>query len=141
MGADRKLANWDKLLEYYRLLAKDSNKIKLVELGKTSEGRPYIALFISSPANLAKLDHYRQMNARLADPRGLTEAEAKTLVAEGKAVDHPVVRAALERGGGRADGRGVRLRQPDADRRGSDADPRQRDQHRHAVDQSRTARR
>lgn len=86
MGADRKLANWDKLHEYYRLLARDSNKIKLVELGKSSEGRPYIALFISSPANLAKLDRYRQLNARLADPRGLTEADATALVAEAKAV-------------------------------------------------------
>lgn len=76
MGADRKLANWDKLHEYYRLLARDSNKVKLIELGKSSEGRPYIALFISSPANLAKLDHYRQLNARLADPRGLTVAWA-----------------------------------------------------------------
>jgi hypothetical protein len=86
MGADRKLANWDKLHEYYRRLAHDSNKIKLVELGKSSEGRPYIALFISSPANLAKLDRYRQLNARLADPRGLTEADAKALVAEARAV-------------------------------------------------------
>src|SRR5688500_10525464 len=86
MGADRKLANWDKLHEYYRLLARDSNKLKLVELGKSSEGRPYIALFISSPANLARLDHYKQINARLADPRGLAEAEAKKLVADGKAV-------------------------------------------------------
>ncbi len=86
MGADRKLANWDKLHEYYQLLAKRSNKLQLVELGKTSEGRPFIALFISSPANLAKLDHYKQINARLADPRGLTEAEGKKLAADGKAV-------------------------------------------------------
>jgi Zinc carboxypeptidase len=86
MGADRKLANWDKLLEYYQLLARSSDKMKLAELGKSSDGRPYIALFISSPANLAKLDHYKQINARLADPRGLTEAEAKKLVGEGKAV-------------------------------------------------------
>lgn len=86
MGADRKLANWDRLLEYYRLLSKTSNKLRLVELGKTSEGRPYIALFVSSPATLAKLDHYRQLNARLADPRGLSEADADKLVAEAKAV-------------------------------------------------------
>jgi hypothetical protein len=86
MGADRKLANWDKLLEYYRLLAKASDRMRLVELGKTSEGRPYVAIFISSPANLAKLDHYRQLNARLADPRGLSEADAKKLVSEAKAV-------------------------------------------------------
>jgi hypothetical protein len=86
MGADRKLANWDKLHEYYQLLAKGSNRLKLVELGKSSEGRPYLALFISSPANLAKLDHYRQLNTRLTRPRGLTEADAKAIVAEAKAV-------------------------------------------------------
>jgi hypothetical protein len=86
MGADRKLANWDKLVEYYQLLARSSNRIRLVELGKTSDGRPYIALFISSPENLAKLEHYRQLNARLADPRGLSEADAKKLVAEARAV-------------------------------------------------------
>jgi hypothetical protein len=86
MGADRKLANWDKLHEYYQLLAKSSDKMRLVELGKTSEGRPYLALFISSPANIAKLDHYKQINARLADPRGLSEAEGKKLAAEGRAI-------------------------------------------------------
>ncbi|MCC7244003.1 MAG: peptidase M14 family protein [Acidobacteria bacterium] len=86
MGADRKLANWDKLHEYYQLLAKGSNKVKLVELGKSSEGRPFIALFISSAANLAKLDQYREMNAKLADPRGVPEAEINRIIAEGKAV-------------------------------------------------------
>ena len=86
MGADRKLADWDKLHEYYQLLAKSSNKLRLVELGKSSEGRPYIALFISSAANLAKLDQFKQMNARLADPRGLSEADAKKLVEEARAV-------------------------------------------------------
>lgn len=86
MGADRMLANWDKLHAYYQLLAKSSNKVKLVELGKSSEGRPFIALFISSPANLAKLDQYREINAKLADPRGIPEPEIEKLVAEGKAV-------------------------------------------------------
>jgi len=86
MGADRKLASWDKLHEYYQLLAKSSNKVKLVELGKTSEGRPYIALFISSPANLAKLEQYREMNAKLADPRGVPQTELDRIVAEGRPV-------------------------------------------------------
>ena len=86
MGADRKLAGWDRLHEYYQLLAKGSNKVKLVELGKSSEGRPFIALFISSPANLAKLEQYREMNAKLSDPRGVPEAEINRIVADGKAV-------------------------------------------------------
>jgi hypothetical protein len=86
MGADRQLANWDKLHQYYQAVAKASNKLRVVELGTSSEGRPYIAIFISSPANLARLEPLRQLNARLADPRGLSEAEAKKLVAEAKAV-------------------------------------------------------
>jgi hypothetical protein len=86
MGADRKLANWDKLHEYYQTLAKTAKNVRLVELGKSSEGRPYIALFISSPANLAKLDRLRQLNARLADPRGLSEGEAQKIVGEARAV-------------------------------------------------------
>jgi hypothetical protein len=86
MGADRKLAGWDKLHEYYQTLAKGSNRVKLVELGKSSEGRPFIALFISSPGNLAKLESFRQINAKLADPRGIPEAEVKNLTATGRAV-------------------------------------------------------
>ena len=86
MGADRKLVGWDKLLDYYRTLAKASNRVRLVEVGKSSEGRTEIALFISSPANLAKLDALRAINAKIADPRGLSEAEINRLVAEGRAV-------------------------------------------------------
>ncbi len=86
MGADRQLQGWDRLLEYYQLLAKGSDRVRLVEMGPSTEGRPFIALFISSPANLARLDELRTINARLSNPRGLSEAEARTLAAEGRAV-------------------------------------------------------
>jgi hypothetical protein len=86
MGADRKLAGWDRLHAYYQQLARGSDKLRLVELGKSSEGRPYIALFISSAANLARLDQLRQMNATLADPRGVPPAEIDRIVAQGRAV-------------------------------------------------------
>ncbi len=86
MGEDRKLAGWDRLLEYYRALAKSSDRMKLVELGASSEGRPYVALFISSPANLARLEALRAMNATLADPRGATVAEIDRIVRDGRAV-------------------------------------------------------
>ena len=72
MGADRRLANWDRLLAYYRRLDA-SDRMRLVELGKSSEGRSFIALYISAPANLAALEKYRQLNLRLSDPRGLAE--------------------------------------------------------------------
>ncbi|AMY11031.1 Zinc carboxypeptidase [Luteitalea pratensis] len=86
MGADRKLATWDRLLEYYRAVAQSSDRVKLVELGITSERRPYIALFISSPANLARLDEYRRLNAILADPRGAAPADIERATRDGRAV-------------------------------------------------------
>jgi hypothetical protein len=86
MGADRKLARWDKLVEYYKLLERQSPKIKVVDMGPTTMGNPFLALFISSPANLAQLEQLRQINARLSDPRGVSEAEIRRLVAQGKVV-------------------------------------------------------
>src|SRR5262245_32959585 len=84
MGADRKLARWDKMVEYYKLLERQSPKIKVVDMGSTTMGNPFLALFISSPANLAQLEQLRQINSRLSDPRGVPEAEIKRLVAQGK---------------------------------------------------------
>jgi len=86
MGADRKLARWDKLVEYYKLLERQSPKIRVVEMGHSTMGNPFLALFISSPANLAQLDQLRQINARLSDPRGVSETEIKRLVAQGKVI-------------------------------------------------------
>lgn len=86
MGADRKMARWDKMVEYYQLLAKQSPRIKVVNMGKTSMGNPFLAVYISSPANLAKLETLRQWNLKLSDPRGVPEPEIRRIVKEGKAV-------------------------------------------------------
>ncbi len=86
MGADFKMAHWDDMTKYYDLLGKTSNRMKVVNMGKTSEGRPFYALFISSPANLAKLEEYRQINAKIADPRGISEDDLEALTKKGKAV-------------------------------------------------------
>ncbi len=86
MGTDRKLEPYAKMVAYYQELAKTTDRIKLVEIGKSTEGKPYLAMFISAPENLARLDEYRQMNAKLADPRGVPQAELDNIVANGKAV-------------------------------------------------------
>ncbi len=86
MGADRKMARWDRMVEYYRALEKASPRFKVTEMGKTTMGNPFLLLFVSSPANLAKLEQLRHTNLKLSDPRGIAEAEIKKLVAEGKAV-------------------------------------------------------
>ena len=87
LGADKKMARWDKIVEYYGVLEKQSGgRMKVINMGPTSEGNPFLMVIITSPANFAKLDRLREVNLRLSDPRGLTEAQAHALVDEGKAV-------------------------------------------------------
>lgn len=87
MGADRKLVRWDKAVEYYTQLEKESGgRLKVVNLGPTEMGNPFLLLIVTSPANHARLEAYRQMTLKLADPRGVPEAEIRKIVAEGKVV-------------------------------------------------------
>ena len=83
MGVDRELLDWDKVVSYFQALAKSSDKILVEELGKTAEGRPFIAATISSAATLRNLDHYREIQAKLADPRRTTPEESARLATEG----------------------------------------------------------
>ena len=75
-GDDRKLVEWPVLVRYFEALAKASPRVEYRELGKTTLGAPFIALAISSPENLRRLDYYRQLNAGLADPRTFRSARA-----------------------------------------------------------------
>lgn len=85
MGADRQLAHWNDLVKYYNKLG-ESPKMNVVNMGKTTLGNPFLALYISSPENLAKLEDYKRMNARLSDPRDVPQTEIDQIIANGKAV-------------------------------------------------------
>src|SRR5258706_15977505 len=71
---------------YFRLLASKSPRVKVWSIGTSEEGREMLVAAVSDEANLLKLDRYKEITARLADPRGLTEAEAQKLMAEGKPI-------------------------------------------------------
>jgi hypothetical protein len=86
MGADRKMARWDRMVEYYQLLGKTSPKLEVVNMGPSTMGNPFLLVIISSPANLSRLEELRQVNAKISDPRGIPEAEIRKLVARGRAV-------------------------------------------------------
>jgi hypothetical protein len=86
LGSDRHIARWDKIVEYYKLLEKESNRIRVVEMGPATMGNPFLLVIISSPNNLAKLERLREINLKISDPSGLTEMEVKKLTGEGKAV-------------------------------------------------------
>lgn len=56
MGEDRKLARWDRIVEYFRHLDEQSDRIQVFELGKSTLGKPFVMAAISTPANLAARD-------------------------------------------------------------------------------------
>jgi len=85
VGADYKLFTYDQSIDYFKKLAANNPRMKLITVGKTSYGKPWTAAIISSPANLARLDQLRQINQRIAHPEGLTDSSAKRLAHDGRA--------------------------------------------------------
>ena len=86
MGADYKLARWDKIVDYFYQIEKQSDKLKVMNLGPSSEGHPFLLLLISSPENLTNLNRLQYINKKISDPRGISEDSLKAFIDEGKAV-------------------------------------------------------
>jgi hypothetical protein len=86
IGDDYCLANYQQLQAYWEKLERESDRIKVVTIGDTEEGRPQLAAIVTSPRNHQRLDRYRQIARRLALAAGVDQAEARKLAAEGKAV-------------------------------------------------------
>lgn len=86
IGDDYNLINYTQLTSYWRKLASQSDRMKLTSIGKTAEGRDQLMAIVSSPENLRNIDKYKDMAGRLARAEGLSEAQAKALASEGKAV-------------------------------------------------------
>jgi hypothetical protein len=85
-GEDRRLAGWGEILAWLEALGAASGRVSVEEVGKTTGGRPFVIATVTSEANHARLEEIREANARIADPRGLSDAEAERLVGEGKAI-------------------------------------------------------
>ena len=86
IGDDYWLMNYRQLHDYWIKLAHESDRMVLDTIGTTSEGRPQIMAIISSPQNIKNLERYREIAHRLAKAEGVTEAQARQLAQEGKAV-------------------------------------------------------
>ncbi|HYL72914.1 MAG TPA: M14 metallopeptidase family protein [Bryobacteraceae bacterium] len=87
-GDDFYLANYDESRDYFHKLAAASNRVKIINVGKTTRGLDWEIAIISSPQNLAQLDKYKDISRRLAQGRGLTDESARALAREGKAIVH-----------------------------------------------------
>src|SRR5437899_6618039 len=76
VGDDYFLVNYTQYVEYLHKLDKESDRMTVVEIGKTEEGRPELTAIITSPENHKKLAQYKDMNRRLALAESLTDEQA-----------------------------------------------------------------
>ncbi len=86
LGEDYQVASYTQLESYWKKLAAESDRMKLIDIGATAEGRRQYMAVVSSPENIRNLERYRQIARRLALAEGLTEDEAHALAREGKSV-------------------------------------------------------
>ena len=85
IGADYQLPNYRALSDWWQKLARESDRMELVDIGRTAEGRTQYMAIVSSPANLRNRERYRQIAETLARGR-VDSAQAVALAREGKAV-------------------------------------------------------
>lgn len=87
-GADFYLATYDESLDYFKKLDAATDKLQLVNVGKTSEGRDWFIALISTAENLRNLERYKEIARRIALVKGLNDQEARRLAREGKVIVH-----------------------------------------------------
>jgi hypothetical protein len=86
VGVDFELAGWNEITGYFNELGSASQSVRVDTLGRTTQGRPFIAVTVTAPSNMARLDEIRARQARLADPRKLAEGELDRLLESQPAV-------------------------------------------------------
>jgi hypothetical protein len=88
VGAPNELTYYADILRYYRALAAASPRVRVMTIGKTDEGRDYVVVAIASAETMKDLDRHRGYLAQLADPRGITDAQAREIIARAKPIYH-----------------------------------------------------
>jgi len=88
VGEDFFLATFEESLEYFQRLDAASDQLELRQVGTSSFGRPVYIALISSAENLANVERHREIAQRLAHPEGLSDADARALAQEGRALVH-----------------------------------------------------
>ncbi len=84
VGAPRKLTYYADQLKYYRALAAASPRVMVESIGRSDEGRELVVIWISSDANMANMAQNRANLKKIADPRGMSEAQVKDIIKQTK---------------------------------------------------------
>ncbi len=86
LGADRKLADYHQIIHYLKHLEEFSSKIKIVNLGKTTDNNNFLITVISSEENIKNLKKYQTFSHKLAHPSQISSVEAEELIQQGKVI-------------------------------------------------------
>ncbi len=86
VGADRKLADYNQIQAYFQKLDQESERVKVLNIGTSTEKKPMIMAVITSEQNMGNLDTFREIVKKLRDSRTLSPEEAKKLSKEGKVI-------------------------------------------------------
>src|SRR5438874_10205873 len=84
IGEPKKLTYYADILKYYRALAAATPRVKIVNIGKSNEGRDLVVVFVGSDESIRNLEQYRTYLGQLADPRTITAAQAAQVIARAK---------------------------------------------------------
>ena len=85
-GADFHLMTYEEAIGYFEHIAQQTDRMLVLDMGETSEGRRMKYGVISSAENLGRLDHFKEINRRISLPHGLSEIEARGLAEEGRTI-------------------------------------------------------
>ena len=85
-GEPGKMTYHKDIVRYLDALDKASDRVTMMKIGETDEGRDMVAVAIADEATIRNLDKYRQITAQLTDPRKLSDAQARQLIATGKPI-------------------------------------------------------
>ena len=86
IGDDYVLANYTQYVDYLKRLDRESDRLTVLDMGPSSEGRTIYLAVVTSPENHKKLTRYKEISERLARAENLTAQQARALADEGKAV-------------------------------------------------------
>ena len=88
IGEPKKLTYYADILKYYRALAAATPRVKVLTIGQSNEGRDLVVVFVGSDDTIRNLETYRGYLAQLADPRTVSDAQARDIVAKAKPIYH-----------------------------------------------------
>ena len=86
IGEDYWLPTYDEFVGFWKKLDSESNRMQVMEIGKTGEGRSHLAAIVTAPENFAKIARYKEISQRMHAAAGIDSNMARALAKEGKSV-------------------------------------------------------